>query len=80
MQQQGKYVILRGHGPVLFGEGILHKDATFGKRVVSAGFFKVSADGCGEIWVHCYGDSQSLGIGGDPGDEARIKKLLTGGG
>ena len=79
MQQAGKYVILRGLGPVLFGEGILHKDATLGKRVVSAGFFKVSADGCGEIWVHCYGESTSLGIGVDPKDEQCIKNLLTGG-
>ncbi len=57
------------NGLLLFPGYLSHADVAAGRPVLSAGFIDPSD------W-HCFGESDSLGIGTDPGDTARLRSLF----
>ena len=79
-----KYIIFEEAYPVLFGECHKHSDLKRVGIATSAGFCSVrevdapaSSVSLRRMEVHCYGKSESLGIGSMPHDAAIIERLFN---
>jgi len=68
-----KYIIIKKVFYVLFCDGIEHIAEANGRNVTSAGRCRITVVD-GEIDVHCFGESLSLGIPSDPVRDAAIIK------
>jgi hypothetical protein len=67
-----KYIIIDKFMPVIFSEGIKHRDLGHGLNVTSAGFCRFDD----ENQIHAYGESISLNLSSKPEDSEIIQKFL----
>lgn len=78
-----KYIIIDYSIPVVFSEANNHKDFKNIGNITSAAFFNISAkqeindEAAPRIRVHCYGESQSLGLKKDICDERILERLFN---
>ncbi len=71
-----KYVISDDLVPILFPEGIRHdKFRSIFPKIVSAGFCTISGEN-NDILVDCWGESVSLKVKSQQGDNAIIEMML----
>lgn len=71
-----KYVVGHNKIPILFSKDILHSDVM--KDAISAGFLIVKFDSINSKYsVNCFGESTSLNIKSDDGDQYLIENYLN---
>lgn len=71
--RDAKYIMIDGSMPVVFGDYIQHAAlAVTGKQVTSAGFVRWNR--AGEVIT--YGESKSLKLRPEDGDDAILRRLL----
>jgi hypothetical protein len=62
---------------VLFSEALEHADEAQGRKVLGAGFCKITGIENGDCQVQLWGDSNSLGIGRGRLDEVLVKMAVN---
>lgn len=70
-----KYITFEDGNFVIFSEGMVHADVAtqMRKKPLSAGFVSITASSSKGLFVHCYGQSLSLGIRSREQDNLKIE-------